>query len=246
MAVAAEAAVPRSAPAPRAADWATDGWERTEPQPTGASPISWLRRNPADAYLREPTRRLNRRDALLRPGTLHLCARLPALAARRPARRPLRRGLSRAVRHGVAQQLAERLGPGRVRVDAPDAGQVPDRGWHRARRPEQGRRQQRPRRAVAHRSLSRRSDRRSDTTDPSSSRPPEVAPRSSLPTPRVATSSRGGTPEGRSPASPTTRRPRACWSDAPTSGRSRRTSLPACSPHPTAAHRPPVLRSRPT
>ena len=63
--VAAEAPVPRTAPAPRAADWAADRWERTEPQPAGASPISWLRRNPADAYLREPTRRLNRRDALL-------------------------------------------------------------------------------------------------------------------------------------------------------------------------------------
>ena len=60
-----EAPVPRSAPAPRAADWAADSWERTEPQPARASPISWLRRNPADAYLREPTRRLSRRDALL-------------------------------------------------------------------------------------------------------------------------------------------------------------------------------------
>ena len=40
------------------------GAERS-PQPTGASPFSWLSPNPADAYLREPTRRLNRRDALL-------------------------------------------------------------------------------------------------------------------------------------------------------------------------------------
>ncbi|MEA2652156.1 MAG: hypothetical protein QOI85_1877, partial [Chloroflexota bacterium] len=63
--VALEPPAPRLAPAPRAADWAAAGWERSEPQPPGMASISWLRPNPADAYLREPTRRLDRRDALL-------------------------------------------------------------------------------------------------------------------------------------------------------------------------------------
>jgi predicted membrane-bound dolichyl-phosphate-mannose-protein mannosyltransferase len=35
------------------------------PEPTGGGGPSWLRRNPADAYLREPWRRLDRRDAIL-------------------------------------------------------------------------------------------------------------------------------------------------------------------------------------
>ncbi|MBA2265646.1 MAG: phospholipid carrier-dependent glycosyltransferase [Chloroflexi bacterium] len=49
--------------APRAPDWAAEVLAESEPR--GAGRFGWLRRNPADAYLREPTRRLDRRDALL-------------------------------------------------------------------------------------------------------------------------------------------------------------------------------------
>jgi predicted membrane-bound dolichyl-phosphate-mannose-protein mannosyltransferase len=48
---------------PRAAEWAADPSMVSEPR--GPKRFGWLRRNPADAYLREPTRRLDRRDALL-------------------------------------------------------------------------------------------------------------------------------------------------------------------------------------
>ena len=60
-----EPTAPRSSLAPRAADWAAHGWPPAEPEPAGPSFVSWLRPNPADAYLREPTGRLGRRDALL-------------------------------------------------------------------------------------------------------------------------------------------------------------------------------------
>ncbi|MEJ7802861.1 MAG: hypothetical protein WKH68_05740, partial [Candidatus Limnocylindria bacterium] len=56
--------VPLPAPrGPRPAEWAAD--PSTESEPRGPKRFGWLRRNPADAYLREPTRRLDRRDALL-------------------------------------------------------------------------------------------------------------------------------------------------------------------------------------
>ena len=102
------------------------------------------RRLPARAEpAARPARRAHRARARpVRP-------RLQAVAPRRPARPPLRRGLPRPVRRGVALQLAERLEPRRLRVDAPDAGQVPHRGRHRGGRSEQGRRQLAARRAVA-------------------------------------------------------------------------------------------------
>ncbi|MDQ3690128.1 MAG: phospholipid carrier-dependent glycosyltransferase [Chloroflexota bacterium] len=57
-------AVPVAAPrAPRAEEWAADPSVGSGPR--GRGRFGWLRRNPADAYLREPTRRLDRRDALL-------------------------------------------------------------------------------------------------------------------------------------------------------------------------------------
>jgi 4-amino-4-deoxy-L-arabinose transferase-like glycosyltransferase len=49
--------------APRAEEWAADPW--SEPASPPATAFRWLSPNPADAYLREPTRRLDRRDALL-------------------------------------------------------------------------------------------------------------------------------------------------------------------------------------
>ncbi|MGH2382848.1 MAG: phospholipid carrier-dependent glycosyltransferase [Candidatus Limnocylindria bacterium] len=49
--------------APNADEWAAD--PSTEPEPRSAPFFGWLARNPADAYLDEPTRRLDRRDALL-------------------------------------------------------------------------------------------------------------------------------------------------------------------------------------
>ena len=49
--------------APRADAWAAD--PLAEPPGRPGRSFSWLRPNPADAYLREPTRRLDRRDALL-------------------------------------------------------------------------------------------------------------------------------------------------------------------------------------
>jgi predicted membrane-bound dolichyl-phosphate-mannose-protein mannosyltransferase len=53
---------PTARRAPRAAEWGTD----TELAPAPAAPrFAWLARNPADAYLREPTRRLDRRDAVI-------------------------------------------------------------------------------------------------------------------------------------------------------------------------------------
>lgn len=53
----------RPDPAPRAEEWAGD--EPYEPAPRSAPLIGWLARNPADAYLGERSRRLDRRDALL-------------------------------------------------------------------------------------------------------------------------------------------------------------------------------------
>jgi C-terminal four TMM region of protein-O-mannosyltransferase/Dolichyl-phosphate-mannose-protein mannosyltransferase/GPI transamidase subunit PIG-U len=53
-----------AARAPRAADWDDDG---TAPRRRAPS-LRWLTPNPADAYLREPGRRLNRRDAAILVG----------------------------------------------------------------------------------------------------------------------------------------------------------------------------------
>ncbi|MFN2418530.1 MAG: hypothetical protein ABR593_06350, partial [Candidatus Limnocylindria bacterium] len=55
--------VGRADRAARADEWAADPW--TEPEPRRVPLFGWLARNPADAYLREPTRRLDGRDALL-------------------------------------------------------------------------------------------------------------------------------------------------------------------------------------
>ena len=54
----------RSASAPLARERAARPDSRPEPQP-GRALLPWLARNPADAYLREPGRRLDRRDALI-------------------------------------------------------------------------------------------------------------------------------------------------------------------------------------
>ena len=56
----APAATPR---APRGEDW--DAGARAPAAAAGTPRFAWLRPNPADLYLREPPRRLNRRDALL-------------------------------------------------------------------------------------------------------------------------------------------------------------------------------------
>jgi predicted membrane-bound dolichyl-phosphate-mannose-protein mannosyltransferase len=53
---------PPAARAPRPAEWAATADASVEPT---TSRLAWLARNPADAYLREPTRRLDRRDALI-------------------------------------------------------------------------------------------------------------------------------------------------------------------------------------
>ncbi|MGI8998987.1 MAG: phospholipid carrier-dependent glycosyltransferase [Candidatus Limnocylindria bacterium] len=50
--------------APRAEEWAADD-PSAEPARRSMPLTGWLATNPADAYLREPTRRLDRRDALL-------------------------------------------------------------------------------------------------------------------------------------------------------------------------------------
>jgi hypothetical protein len=50
---------------PRPEEWADDRWATPERPPSLLPHLSWLARNPADAYLREPIRRLDRRDALL-------------------------------------------------------------------------------------------------------------------------------------------------------------------------------------
>jgi len=55
--------VGRADRAARADEWTADPW--AEPEPRRVPLFGWLARNPADAYLREPTRRLDRRDALL-------------------------------------------------------------------------------------------------------------------------------------------------------------------------------------
>ena len=61
-----EAAAPARVPrAPRAEVWAAPGSAREALPPAGPALLPWLSPNPADAYLREPTRRLDRRDALL-------------------------------------------------------------------------------------------------------------------------------------------------------------------------------------
>lgn len=49
---------------PRAREWASAPGTRREPEP-GRRLLPWLARNPADAYLREPSRRIDRRDALI-------------------------------------------------------------------------------------------------------------------------------------------------------------------------------------
>ncbi len=51
-------------PGPRAEEWAPPPDAALEPV-WGRRPLAWLARDPADAYLREPTRRLDRRDALI-------------------------------------------------------------------------------------------------------------------------------------------------------------------------------------
>jgi dolichyl-phosphate-mannose--protein O-mannosyl transferase len=63
--VAVEAPPAPTVRAPRRDDWDAGEWAPAEPAAAGGWTFSWLRRNPADAYLREPTRRLDRRDALL-------------------------------------------------------------------------------------------------------------------------------------------------------------------------------------
>ena len=55
---------PRARPAPRPEQWAA-GPETPPERPFASSLLPWLARNPADAYLREPSRRLDRRDALI-------------------------------------------------------------------------------------------------------------------------------------------------------------------------------------
>ena len=50
---------------PRADEWAADGWAAERPAAAGGVRFAWLSPNPADAYLREPMRRLDRRDALI-------------------------------------------------------------------------------------------------------------------------------------------------------------------------------------
>jgi len=55
---------PPAVRAPRTKEWAPAPHAAGEPQP-GRALLPWLARNPADAYLREPSRRLDRRDALL-------------------------------------------------------------------------------------------------------------------------------------------------------------------------------------
>ncbi|MGH2445399.1 MAG: hypothetical protein ACRDGD_05095, partial [Candidatus Limnocylindria bacterium] len=50
---------------PDAEEWAATDGVAAEPRPSRGPLIGWLARNPADAYLREPTGRLGRRDALI-------------------------------------------------------------------------------------------------------------------------------------------------------------------------------------
>jgi predicted membrane-bound dolichyl-phosphate-mannose-protein mannosyltransferase len=60
-------AQPPAPRAPRTEEWAALPDPPSEPRPVG-SILPWLARNPADAYLREPLRRLDRRDALILVG----------------------------------------------------------------------------------------------------------------------------------------------------------------------------------
>ena len=193
------------APAPRAPQ------EDRLPQPdpvfsaTGRGRRAGWRSNPADAYLREPSRRLDRRDALIALGLIvfALLFRLWRLDVPRPV--PLRRGLSRALRDGVPQHLGQRLDSRRVRVDPSDAGEVPHRRRHRRRRPEQGRRQRAPGRAGVR--ARRRAAARVDgarALDRLHGLP--ARRRSSRPTPRPATRSPAGRPADRSPRWRTTPR----------------------------------------
>jgi len=59
-------AEPTTERAPRATDWAPAPGAPLEPRTAARrGPFAWLSPNPADAYLREPNRRFDRRDALL-------------------------------------------------------------------------------------------------------------------------------------------------------------------------------------
>src|SRR5688500_8156722 len=200
--------------APRAEEGAAtpaDG----EPATPAVAALRWLQPNPADAYLREPTRRLDRRDALLLLGLVAfaLVFRLWRLDVPRGHHfdevyhaRSAAEWLSnwqndwdRDVYEWTHPMLAKYLiaagmvvaDPNKVvgssELDAPS----PSMGW-------------------------RLRDRRSAAIDRSLSPLPPARPASSPPTPPPATSWRAGRPEAPSPPSPTTRRRRGCWWGAPT------------------------------
>ena len=135
---------PREAAEPEeiaAAESASTARHHRTPLPSAAGGPAWLSPNPADAYLREPRRRLDRRDALILLGLVAfaLVFRLWRLDL------PRSQHFDEAYHARSAAEFLERLGarlaPRRLRVDPPDAGQVPDRRRDRRGRPEQGRRQ---------------------------------------------------------------------------------------------------------